>query len=304
MSVRSLLIAITVGSAALPACHTDPVRPVGKDAATALAADGGTTKPKTGPVNELPVPKDLVEKTVNPTKLPAYKGPTGVVEGTVWVTGDPAPPLMGKNFDKCPEAASVYSKAFREGPPLEGGKRALADAIVVVTGYSGFYLPEKRPNKLVTVSHCAYSARTIDMTFGQALEVKNEGSAPMYAPFLENQASPAIMVATLGGDPVRLYPKKPGRYRLVDRLGHSWLEADIFVLYQPLHTVTDVAGHFRIEGVPVGKLKIGVEHPAIQGRLQKDLEIKDGVVTTVDFSLPNTKPAPRPPSRDLKPVLP
>ena len=301
MSLRSLVFAIAVGSVALGACRTDPVPATHTQSATALADAGKPKKP--GPVDELPIPKDVVEKTVNPTHLPEYKGPTGVVEGTVYVTGDPAPPLMGKNFDKCPQGADFYAKTFREGKEVDG-KRPLADAIVAVTGYSGFYVPEKNPNKLVTISHCTYDARTVDMTFGQALEVKNAGSAPMFAPDFENQTSPAIMVATLGGDPVRLYPKKPGRYRLIDRLGYSYLEADVYVLYQPLHAVTDIAGHFRIEGVPVGKLKVGVDHPAIDKQVQEDVEVKDGVVTKVTLVLPNAKAAPRPVSRDLKPILP
>jgi hypothetical protein len=304
MSVRSIVFAIAVGSLALAGCRTDPVPAAHTGTTTPLAGDAG--KKKSGPVDELPIPSAVVDRTVNPARLPAYKGPTGVVEGTVYVTGDPAPPVMGKNFDKCREGEAFYAKTFREGPPLEGGKRALADAIVVVTGWGGgkYYIPEQRPARELSISHCAYGARTIDMTFGQALLVKNEGSKPMFAPDFENQVAPAIMIATLGGDPVRLYPKKPGRYRLVDRIGNSWMDADVFVLLQPLHTVTDASGHFRIEGVPVGKMKLGVDHPAIADQVQKDIEIKDGVVTNIDVSLANTKPAPQPPSRDLKPILP
>jgi len=299
------IFAIAVGGAAAMlgplGCHGAPTSSGGAttapDAATSLASDAG-------PVNELPIPKAQVDSTVNPEHLPAYHGPTGVVEGTLWVTGDAAPPLMGKNFDKCPAAAEVYSKTFREGPADAQGRRPLADAIVGVTGYSGFYVPEQRPSKLLTIANCAYGARTVDMTFGQALEVKNDNAGPMFAPTFENQADPALMIATPGGDPVRLYPRAPGRYRLIDRVGHSWLEADVYVLYQPLHAVTDLAGHFRIEGVPVGKLKIGVQHPAIDKQIQQDIEVKDGVVSEVELTLPNAKPAPRPPSRNLKPLIP
>ncbi|HEY1960264.1 MAG TPA: hypothetical protein VGH28_31860 [Polyangiaceae bacterium] len=267
-----------------------------------MAEAGAASKP--GPVDVLPIPKETVEKTVNPSNLPEYSGPTGVVEGTVYVTGDPAPPMMGKNFDKCPAAADFYAKTFREGKEVDG-KRPLADAIVAVTGYGpGYYVAEKSPSKVLEISHCTYGARTIDLTFGQSLDVKNAGSAPMFAPDFENQVSPAIMVATLGGDPVHLYPKKPGRYRLIDRLGYSYLEADVFVLYQPLHTVSDITGHFRIEGVPVGKLKVNVDHPAIVGQHSEDIDVKDGVVTHVTLTVPNVKAATRPPSRDLKPILP
>jgi len=308
MRNEKAVFAIAVGGAlavlSLGGCHNAASSSGGggssTDGATTLADAGHAQH---GPVNELPIPKETVDSTVNPTHLPTYTGATGVVEGTVWVTGDAAPPLMGKNFDKCPAAAAVYGKTFREGAGEPPGKRNLADAIVGVTGFKDF-VPEKKPSKQITIANCAYSARTIDMTFGQALEVKNDNAGPMFAPQFENQLDPAIMIATPQGDPVRLYPRSPGRYRLIDRVGSSWLEADVYVLLQPLHAVTDVAGHFRIEGVPVGKLKVGVTHPAIEGQVQQDVEVKDGVVSTVELTLPNVKPAARPATRNLKPVIP
>jgi len=62
---------------------------------------------------------------------------------------------------------------------------------------------------------------------------------------------------------VRLYPAQIGRYRLIDRAKNDWMEADVYVIGHPLHAVTDEQGHYRIEGVPVGKLKIAAQHPAI-----------------------------------------
>ncbi len=301
MSFRSLAVAIAVGSVALSACKTNAAQPPKTDGATALA-DAGQKKP--GPVNELPIPKDVVEKAVNPDHLPEYSGPTGVVEGNVYVTGDEAPPMMGKNFDKCPAAASVYSKAFREGPPLPNGSRLLADAVLGVTGYSGAIVAEKTPTKQVAISNCAYSARSVDLTFGQALLVKNENAGPMFAPDFENQTSPAVMMATPNGDPVRLYPKRPGRYRLIDRVGNNWLEADVFVSVTALHTTSDVKGHYRIEGVPTGKMQLHAWHPAIAHAFEKDVDVRDGVVTTVDVTIPNDKPAAQPAPHNLKPILP
>ncbi len=300
MSLFRVVVAIAVGGTSLLACKTDPGAATKADAATALADGAG----KPGPVNELPIPKEEVEKAVNPGKLPEYKGATGVLEGNVFVTGDPAPPTMGKNFDKCPAAVDVYSKTFREGPPLSNGSRALADVVLGVTGYQGSIVAEKQPNKLLTISNCAFSARSVDMTFGQALAVKNDNAGPMYAPSFENQPSPAIMIATSGGDPVRLYPKKPGRYRLIDRVGSNWLEADVFVSVTALHATSDVKGHYRIEGIPVGKMTLHAWHPAIDHSFAKEIDVRDGVVTTLDVTIPNDKPAVRPPPIDNKPILP
>ncbi len=272
------------------------------------AANGATTladagKPKPGPVNELPIPQDVVKKAINPTNLPEYKGATGVVEGNIFVTGDPAPPTMGKTYDKCPAGEAFYGKTFREGAPLPNGSRPLADAVLGVTGYTDFVVLEKKPSERITISNCAYNTRSVALTFGQALEVKNDGG-PMYAPDFENQISPAVMMATPGGDPIRLYPKKPGRYRLIDRVGNSWLDADVFVSVTPLHGVSDAKGHYRIEGVPVGKMKLHAWHPAIAHAFEQDVDVKDGVVATVDITIPNVKPAAQPPSHNLPPILP
>jgi hypothetical protein len=301
MGAFRILFAIVVGSSMLVGCKTNPIRPGSGDGATALA----DAAPKPGPVNALPIPKEFVDKTVNPSNLPEYKGPVGVVEGNVYVTGDPAPPTMGKLFDRCPAAADVYAKTFREGPALPNGSRALADAVLGVTGYSGYIVAEKQPAKQIIIHNCAFSQRSIDMTFGQALEVRNDGGGgPLFAPDFENQPSPAVMIATPGGDPVKLYPKQPGRYRLIDRVGNAWLDADVFVSVTPLHTTSDVKGHFRIEGVPVGKLKLSAWHPAIAHQWEKEIDVKDGVVTTIDVSIVNDKPAAQPPPHNAKPLLP
>ncbi len=313
MTARLPLSAIAVGSVALgialAACHTQPDQPSPADTPAASAPDAtplATAHDASAPINALPVPTLKVDQTVNPRHLPAYKGPTGVVEGTVTVTGPAAPVAMGKNFDKCPVAKNTYGHAFREGPPMADGKRALADAMVVVTGYSGFFLPEQKEAKRIFIKDCAFSERTIDLTFGQALEVQNKSapSAGLYGPSFENQPLPALMMATPNGDPVRLYPKVMGRYRLVDRSGHKWMDADVYVIGQPLHAVTDISGHYRIEGVPVGKLHIGVRHPAIEGDVHEDIDVKNGVVTKVDLNVPFDKSAPQPRRKDLPPIIP
>lgn len=313
MTAKLPLFAIAVGSAALglalAACHDQPGSTGPGPAPSENAADAtplASAHDASAPINALPVPTFKVDESVNPAHLPPYKGPTGVVEGTITVSGPAAPVAMGKSFEKCPAAEKTYGHAFREGPPLPDGKRALADAMVVITGYSGYFIPEKKESKRVFINDCSFSSRTIDLTFGQALEVQNKmaPSAGLFGPSFENQPLPALMMATPGGDPVRLYPKLMGRYRLVDRANHDWMDADVYVIGQPLHAVSDLTGHYRIEGVPVGKLKIGVRHPAIDGDVQEDVEVKNGVVTRADLTVPFTKAAAQPRSRGLPPVIP
>ena len=319
MRLRRLSIATTVGTVALLGaylgCRTQPnAAPETPDATPLAFASAGVEAGAITPMNATPFPSAQVANAVNPSHLPPYTGPTGVVEGTIFVTGDPSPPLMGKDFAKCPEASKMYGKAFREGTPLANGARPLADAMVGITGYAGYYVPEKNESLRIYIRDCAFSTRTIVLTLGQALEVQNKSAGVfMYAPELENQPHPALMMAPPTGDAVRLYPAQIGRYRVIDRAKNDWMEADVYVIGHPLHAVTDEQGHYRIEGVPVGKLKIAAQHPAIMtnpdaGNLEQDmrtdLDIQSGIVTHVDLTIPFAKIASRPPPRDRKAVLP
>lgn len=310
---NSTSIATIVGTlalaAAFSACKTQATPAPAGSTSTTLASVAPPQPTK--PANAAPIPSAAVMAAVNPKGLPPYSGPTGGVEGTIYVTGDAAPPTMGVSFDGCPDAAKVYGKQFREGAALPDGRRPLADAMVGITGYSGFYVPEGKESQKITIESCAYSQRTIVLTLGQALDVQNL-TGDIYAPELENEPAPALMMAAPKSDPVRLYPSKIGRYRVIERTSHKWIEADLFVIGHPLHAVTDLTGHYRIDGVPVGKLKVGAIHPYIvssadggqQDDVSKEIDVQPGVIAKVDLVIPYAKIAPRPPSLDRKPVLP
>jgi hypothetical protein len=254
------------------------------------------------------VPSASVVAEVNPEGLPAYDGPTGSVQGTVYIKGDPPADLKGQDFSRCPDAAGEYGKIFRDGPALPDGRRPLADAVVVVTGYSGAYVPEKNEARTITFEGCGFSSRTITMTFGQRLDIVNQ-SALVFAPELREAASPAVLVPPPhgAGDPVHVYPPHPGAFRLDDKLGAlPYLFAQVIVLKQPLHTVTDTAGHFRIDGIPVGKgLHLNVELAIIDKRAWRKIDVVAGVVADADMTLdylaaPVASSSARPPVRGLR----
>jgi hypothetical protein len=231
---------------------------------------------------------------LNPEGLPAYSGPTGSVEGTITVTG-PAAPDVKLDATKCPAALDMYGKLFREGTPKEpGGARWLADAVVVAFGYTGFYLPEKNDGVKVAISErCAYPTRTLAVTYGQRLDIVNR-SKLLFAPAIDRDLTPALMVAPPqeSGDPVRLYPRRAGRFVLLDRM-EPFVREDLYVFRHPLHTVTDTTGHFRMDGLPVGKLTLGVHHPAMDADAEAPVEIVAGTVQRVDLSLSyKARPAP------------
>jgi hypothetical protein len=188
----------------------------------------------------------------------------------------------------------TYGKLFRAGPARADGLRPLADALVVVTGYGGFFVPEKSNAARVTITTgCAYPTRTIALTFGQWLEVTNDSKQP-FGPFLEGVLEGAVRVTPpeRAGEPVKVYPPRAGHFIMRDRL-QPFVREDVWVLRHPLHAVTDLSGHFRIDGVPVGALKLGAELAAIGSHESVDIAVRANVVQATELVLTY---APKPPA--------
>jgi hypothetical protein len=204
----------------------------------------------------------------------------------VLVRGPEAPDVPNIDVHSCPAALDTYGKLFREGPARADGLRPVPDAVVVVTGYSDSFIPAKGDAERVMIgANCGYAERTIAMTFGQRLEISNS-SKIAFAPVLSGAPRAAIMIAPplLNGDPVKLYPARPGHFMLGDQI-QPFVREVVLVLRQPLHAISDGAGHYRIDGVPVGKLKVGTQLEAINSQSEKDVEVRANVVEEVDFEL-------------------
>jgi hypothetical protein len=248
--------------------------------------------------------KANIDYVLNPQNLPPYAGPTGSVEGTVTIDGPPAPSVP-VDASKCAAALDTYGKTFRDGTPDKpGGPRPLADAVVVVVGYAGYYVPEKNEAvKLQVGVGCGYASRTIAITYGQRLEITNE-STFLFAPLIDSFSTPAVMVAAPkgSGEPIKLYPQRAGHFVITDRL-QSYVHEDLYVFRHPLHAVTDRSGHFRIDGVPVGTLKLGVAHPGANAQAEVPVDIKADTVTRADVKV-TYKPAGPPPKAASSEVLP
>ncbi|MGH7436234.1 MAG: carboxypeptidase-like regulatory domain-containing protein [Polyangiaceae bacterium] len=273
--------------------------PAGSDGGAAAAKPARSEAP-----NALPIPSASVAAAVNPGGLPPYSGPTGVIEGTVLVRGPDAPDVPNLNVHNCPAALDTYGKLFRTGPARPDGARPLADAVVVVTGYSGAFIPAQEEVKRVTIgTNCGYPERTITMTYGQRLDVANDSKTP-FGPYLDNvpQVSVRIAPPEQHGDPVKIFPPMPGHYLLVDQL-QPFVREEVYVLLQPLHAVTDKTGHFRIEGVPTGKLTVAAQLSALGGHAVSEVDVQPNVVQSVELALTYT-PKVAAPSGPVQPVMP
>jgi hypothetical protein len=291
-------------AAASGACRshggTTPVDAGAMRAAPSAAPSGSTpaaaVEVDAGPMaSGIPLPAASVEAELNPRHVPAYSGPTGSIEGVVHVSGDQAPKQDVTVPFQCGEAYGTYGKAFREG-----NGRTLGDVLVAVTDYDGL-VAARGDVSPVTIRGCAYDKRTLALEFGQRIEVRNADATQFFLPTLLGAEMPAQIVAVPRGDAVKLYPLRVGHYVLADGMNRTWMYADVFVLKYTTHAVTGLDGHFRIDGIPVGKAKVSAYLPAIDVALHPDVgvenptvdrkvEIKAGQATTVDFVIPYKVP--------------
>lgn len=248
---------------------------------TSGAAGSASVKTLSSIASAIPMPPALIASVTNPRGLEPYAGPVGTVIGKITIQGD-APPrtqFRQKVPSYCSAVASTYEYVFRVGP-----ENALADTIVAATEYDAF-IPPKSEAVEVNIKGCAFSERTIPMTFGQRLDVKNLDAKP-YMPHLEGSRNPALFAAIPGGQPIHMYPNDTGYMKLFDEMKHPWMRADVFVFRYSTHTVSKLDGTYRLEGLPVGNLKVGARHPLIRHSLEKPVEIKANETITVDFVVP------------------
>ncbi len=259
-----------------------------QDHAPSASADGGlaaraSSSPSASSTVELGTSAAAASGTA-----PPYAGPTGTLRGTVRIRGDDPPPTGQRFPSSCSQAAATYGRLFRVGP--DG---ALADALVTVTHYQG-HVPAAQDHQSLTARGCAWSARTVALTLGQHLEVQNLDTAQSYLPVLEGARAIAKLVAVPGGEPVKLFVSKPGRYRLVDQMGKRFMTADVFVLRYATADVTGPDGRYRIAGIPVGKAEVHALLPAAKmKRLSRKIEIRAGdnvFDLTLDFEAAEDAP--------------
>jgi hypothetical protein len=62
---------------------------------------------------------------------------------------------------------------------------------------------------------------------------------------------------------------------------------DVYAFLHPLHATSAATGYYRIDGVPVGKLKVSSTHPKIDSNAETEITVAPGVVHKVDLVLKN-----------------
>jgi hypothetical protein len=261
----------------------------------AASSSSSTPKPSASstasavPTTMAAIPVAKVKEALNPKGQPPYSGPTGTLKGIVKVKGDD-PPTRSFNYPEgCGEAQATYGKLFRVGQD-----QTLGDVLVAVTGYEGF-VPPTKDSVQVTIRGCAYSTRTIGLTYGQFISVQNQDPPRSYLPYLEGtRGQQAGLVAMAWGDPVKMYLPEPRVYQLADEMSRPWMIANVFVLRYSTFAVTGLDGRYEIGGIPVGKVQVSaLLADAKMKAVNQALDIKAGdnsLDITIDFDAQKDTP--------------
>jgi len=226
------------------------------------------------------VAEDRILAVNNASKQPLYQGPVGAIEGTVTMIGDAAPdltPFIDKIPPDCAVAATTYGRLFREG-----GGRAVADVLVAATGYKGYVRPKSDHVELMA-RDCAWTSKTLAVTFGQRIDVKSKDTRP-YIPQLLGGPPSALLVAVPGGDSVPVFPQEPGHYVLIDSM-RLYSKADVFVVRYPTVDVTGENGRYRIEGIPAGPVTVSALLPSTGSTASHQANVEPNGTAHVDFTL-------------------
>ena len=188
----------------------------------------------------------------------------GTVQGTVRVDGDcpKLPPIrVGRDAGVC--GAEQANEAASASPG--GGLRNVVVSLHAVKPPAPTVPP---PPGKATVDQvgCMYKPHVQAVTVGSELTLVN--SDRVLHNVHANLAGVTVfnMAMPIKGQRLPTKLTRPGPVRLQCDAGHTWMNAWIYVLGEPLFAVTDDRGHFSIPAVPAGEYTIEYWHEPLDGK--------------------------------------
>ncbi len=185
----------------------------------------------------------------------------GKITGTVKWSG-PMPHLASMTISKDQQVCDPESAKTRDLERLVvGPQQGVANTIVFLKNISSgkaMDLPEQR--RFLDQKHCRYEPHVLLVPVNADLQMKSsdavlhtvhmDGAATYNLPFpFPNQVTSRVM-------------QTAGAVTLRCNGGHTWMNAEVFVVAHPYYAVTDEAGKFELTGVPPGKYEIVAWHEA------------------------------------------
>lgn len=196
-------------------------------------------------------------------EVPAREPGTGSVTGTVRFFGQPPAPRAAPA--KCRRFADA-GRPFRVGPG-----HVVSDVLVAVTLWNG--TPPRSPDSFsLELEQCSPSPRTVVLGPGQRLRITNRDAWPYT--FVIGGDGPTAHTIASGATRDFLETAVSGRYQLTTN--DSAIDVPIFVVAYATEAITDVAGRYRIERVPVGPARLSAYIPATNSSVELHIDVHAG----------------------------
>ncbi len=185
----------------------------------------------------------------------------GKITGTVKWSG-PMPHLASMTISKDQQVCDPESAKTRDLERLlVGPQQGVANTVVFLKNVSsGKAMDLPAPRSFLDQKHCRYEPHVLLVPVNADLKMKSsdavlhtvhmDGAATYNLPFpFPNQVTSRVM-------------QTAGAVTLRCNGGHTWMNAEMFVVSHPYYAVTDEAGKFELSDVPPGKYEIVAWHEA------------------------------------------
>jgi plastocyanin len=186
---------------------------------------------------------------------------TAPIEGTVYYQSDQARPWR---------YARYYVKDPRQGE--------LAEAVVALSGPTLQRPPvQSKEAAVIDQKNFQFIPETVALQAGQSVKFLN-GDKELHNVNTSHLKHSFNVVMPSGGEHVEKFEYAGGIVRPY-RIGcvyHSAMRSWIFVFDHPWFQVTGADGRFRLTGVPPGKYKLEMSHPAGELRYSGTVEVAAG----------------------------
>jgi plastocyanin len=169
-----------------------------------------------------------------------------------------------------------------------GANKELADVIVMLKGVGGKSAGANAAPAVLNQKGCLYEPQIVAIQTNQKLLIRNSD------PVLHNvHATPTASgnkeenQAQMSGAPdlTFSFPTAENFLRFKCDV-HPWMFAWVTVVDHPFFAVTGKDGTFKISNVPPGKYTLSALHRKVApAGVDKEIEVKEGAPTKVDFSL-------------------
>lgn len=164
-------------------------------------------------------------------------------------------------------------------------------AVVTLEGVNRGKAVEKEAVHELDNVKCRFMPHVQTASVGQFLLLKNTDPILHTVHAFFHNGQPHFNVGLYPGRVSRKPLVSAGIVKIVCEV-HPWMTAYIVVTDHPYHAVTDIYGEYEVRDVPPGTYRLKVWHESL-GVQEKEIEVRAGGVSKVDFTLSLPKGAKR-----------